>query len=426
MQQLNKYITMIKVGNKLYSFLALLFVFLSILGYQLFTTLLLPLSSDVAGASHLVTYPYRVFLFVLAFFLIVTSPVKKQTKPKNGAVLVYLLFMLVYVIRILTDVFGKHIYIQSGFQSVILQYVFVSIIPSIWAMARCAIYIDYEKLQQWMMIGGCILLGATFITQNTLITAEYSEMVRGQGNIALGTIGFGHTCVSLFIIFFSWIVCHKTKNKAWTVFLIVMMVISLVLMLRAASRGPLVTMAVVFLMYLFSRMKNKVLGIIIALTLILVIWFNMSTILELLGRISPMMEQRMAAAMYEDDSSGRDVLYKQAIDMFLQNPVFGKQFILNSGIYSHNSILDVLIALGLIGALVWIFLLYEDLKIAYWHISQRTSLMVISMLSLQFIIKGLLSGAIYLDNCLAICMMIVLSVSKLNTLREAKDRLAIR
>jgi hypothetical protein len=138
----------------------------------------------------------------------------------------------------------------------------------------------------------------------------------------------------------------------------------------------------------------------------------MSTILELLGRISPMMEQRMAAAMYEDDSSGRNILYKQAVDIFLQNPVFGKQFILNSGIYSHNSILDVLIGLGLIGALVWIYLLYEDLKIAYWHISQRTSLMVIGMLSLQFIMKGFLSGAIYIDNCLAICMMIVLSISK--------------
>jgi hypothetical protein len=403
---------MIKVGNKLYSFVALLFVFLSILGYQLFTTLLLPLSSDVAGASHLVTYPYRVLLFVLALFLIVTSPISKKSKQNRGAVTVYIVFMLVYLIRILIDIFGKHVYIQSGFQTVIVQYVFVSIIPSIWAMTRCAIYIDYERLLHWMMVGGCILLGVTALTQNTLISAEYNEMVRGQGNIALNTISFGHTCVSLFIIFFSWMVCHKTQNWRWNAFLILMMSLSFILMLRAASRGPLVTMVAVFLVYMFSRMKNKVLGFFIAITIILVIWINMSTILELLGRISPMMEQRMAAAMYEDDSSGRNILYKQAVDIFLQNPVFGKQFILNSGIYSHNSILDVLIGLGLIGALVWIYLLYEDLKIAYWHISQRTSLMVIGMLSLQFIMKGFLSGAIYIDNCLAICMMIVLSISK--------------
>lgn len=412
---------MITVGDKLYSFIALLFVFLSLLGYQLATTLLLPLSSDVTGVSHMVTYPYRILLFVLAFFLIIMSPSTKQDKQNKRLVAVYIIFMLIYIIRILIDIYIRRVYIQPGFQTVIVQYLFVSIIPSIWAMAKCAQYIDYEKLLRWLLLGGVVLLGITIMSQNALIDAEYDEMVRGQGNIALDSIGFGHTCVSLFIIFLSWMVCHNEGKRIWKVFLVLMMAMSIILMLRAASRGPLVTFFVVFLLFLFSRMKNKALGLIIAMTIVLLVWLNMSTILGWLGNISPMMEQRMAATMYEDDSSGRDVLYKQAIDIFLQNPVFGKQFILDAGIYSHNSILDVLIGLGFFGAVVWVYLICQNVKIAYRNVLNRTFLMVIGLLSVQFIMKGFLSGAIYTDNCLAICMMVVISGITDNDDEEQQD-----
>lgn len=403
---------MFKVSNRFYSFIALLFVFLSLLGYQLATTVLLPMTSDGTAVSQTVTYPYRAVVFVLAFFLIVATPFEKKISSSPRVTAIYIVFMLVYFIRIFVDIFVRQVYIQPDFQRVVLQYMFIAMIPSIWATARCAKYIDYERLNQWLMIGGVLLLVVTVLNQNSLIAAEYEEMVRGEGNIALGSIGFGHTCVSLFIIFLSWIVCHKQGTRIWKVVLIMLMVLSFVLMLRAASRGPLVSFMVVLLFSLFSRMKNKVVGIIISLIVILLVWVNISTILDWLGSISPMMEQRMAATMYEDDSSGRDSLYKQAIDIFLQNPVLGKQFVLNNGFYSHNSILDVMIGLGFFGALFWIYLIWNDLKLSNRNVLNKTSLITISLLSVQFILKGFFSGAMYTHNELAICMLVVLSVSQ--------------
>jgi O-antigen ligase len=114
--------------------------------------------------------------------------------------------------------------------------------------------------------------------------------------------------------------------------------------------------------------------------------------------------------MYEDDSSGRDILYKEAIDIFLQNPIFGKQFLLNNGTYSHNSILDVMMGLGFCGVLVWIYLIWKDVKLTYHHVFNKTSLMIIGLLSIQSIFKGFLSGAMYMDNGLAVCMIIILSI----------------
>jgi hypothetical protein len=351
-------------------------------------------------------------VFILAFFLIVATPLEKQISLSSRATSIYVVFMLVYFIRILVDIFVRQIYLQPGFQKVVIQYMFMAMIPSIWATARCAKYIDYEKLNKWLMIGGVLLLVETVLNQNSLIAAEYEEMVRGEGNIALGSIGFGHTCVSLVIVFLSWIACHKEGKRIWKAVLIIFMVLSFVLMLRAASRGPLVSFVVVLLFLLFSRMKNKAVGLIISIVVILLVWVNMSTILDWLGSISPMMEQRMAASMYEDDSSGRDSLYKQAFDIFLQNPVLGKQFVLNNGFYSHNSILDVMIGLGFFGALIWVYLLWEDVKLTYQHVLNKTSIMAMGLLSVQFILKGFLSGAMYTSNDLAVCMLVVLSVSQ--------------
>lgn len=405
---------MIKVSNKLYSFIALFFVFLTILGYQLVTTLLLPLSSDVEGLSHTVTYPYRAFVFLLAFFLIVTKPNDSMQASSKRLVTFYVCFMFIYFLRILIDIYVRRVYVDDSFKKTTVQYMFIAMIPSICAVVRCARHIDYEKLNQWLMIGGVVLLGITIRNQNVLIASEYDEMVRGEGNIALNSISFGQTCVTLFIIFMSWIVCHKKRKRIWTVLLVLLMVLSFVLMLRVASRGPLVTFVAVVLFFLFSRAKNKFFGLLISLIVILLVWYYMSTILEWLGSISPLMEQRMAAAIFEDDSSGRDILYREAISIFLQNPILGKQFVLNNGFYPHNSVLDVMIGLGFFGALVWVYLLLKNIKLGYYNVANKTSLMTISLLSVQFIIKGMFSGAMYTQSDLAVCMLIVLATTTNN------------
>ena len=413
---------MIKVSEKLYSFIALLFVFLSLLGYQLATMILLPSSSDVDVASSSVTYPYRAIVFALSFFLIVTSPINKGNKLHKKEVFVYIVFMLLYYVRILIDIFGRGVYLQPGFQRVVIQYMFIVMIPSIWATGRCARNINFEKLNQWLVVGGIVLLGVTVWNQNVLIASEYDEMIRGEGNIALNSISFGHACVSLIVIFLSWVVCHKKEKRLGAILLVLLMFLSFVMMLRIASRGPLVAFVVVIAFFLFSGAKNKLFGLIISLLVVLFVWSNLSTIIGWLGSISPMMEQRMAEAIFEKDSSGRDILFHEAISIFLQNPILGKQFVLNNGFYPHNSILDVMIGLGIFGALVWIFLILKTWKFGFINASNKNSLMTISLLSVQFIIKGFFSGAMYTQNDLAVCMLIVLATTTNNASTPLTER----
>lgn len=404
---------MFKVSNKLYSFVALFYVFLSILGYQLATTILLPLSSDAEVLSTAVTYPYRALVFVLAFFLIVASPQKRKVYSHKKMALLYVIFMGIYFIRILIDVFVRHIYVEPSWRSTVLQYMFVVVIPAIWAIMRCVHYIDYQKLNRWLFGGGLVLLVALIMNQNTLIQIEYDEMIRGESNVAMGSLNLGYSCVVVFLISFS-MLFSKERNKGLKKILIwLVMLVSFVIMLRAASRGPLVTLTIILILFLFSRIKNKAVGAFVSILVIACILVNLTTILNFLGEISPLMEKRMLATINESDASGRDVKFAQAVNLFYQNPFIGEQFVLPDGFYSHNSILDVMIGLGFLGTLIWVYIIIVDFKKSYYSILSQSSLMTISILSLMYIIESFFSGAMYISAKIAICLIIVLSL-KLN------------
>ena len=119
----------------------------------------------------------------------------------------------------------------------------------------------------------------------------------------------------------------------------------------------------------------------------------------------------MSESIYENDSSGRDSLYAQAIDIFMQNPILGKQFVLDDGFYSHNSILDVMIGLGFCGMLIWLYLIWKVFSLSYHNIHGGNLLMLISLLSIRCIVRSFFSGAMYIDNEMAICMIILFSIN---------------
>lgn len=402
---------MIRVNNKLYSFIAILYVFLSLLGYSLATTLFMPLSSNAVVMSSFVTYPYRAIVFALAFFLIVTKPEVTRYVPVRQVTRLYVFFIFIYLVRILIDIYIRKVYVEPGFKTTVIQYMFITMIPAIWATPKCVKYIDYEKLNKWLVFGGVALLVLTVLNQNTLIALEYEEMHRVKGNAAMGSLNLGYTCVICFVLFLSWIVSHNKESFWKKAFLLFFMAISIIIMLRAASRGPFVVFVFIILFCLFSRAKNKELVLIVSIIALLFLWLNISTILGWLGNISPMLEKRMASTVIEGDTSGRESIFGSAISIFLENPVCGKQFVLRNGFYSHNSILDVMIGLGLLGALIWVYLIGKDFKFCFQNVMKKSSLMAISLISTLYIMEGFFSGAMYINHKLVICLIIVFSMS---------------
>lgn len=409
---------MIPISNKLYSQLGLFFIFLSLLGYQLATSLFIPLTSNVAALSTTVTYPYRALVGLLAVVLIVFRPKNAVSVPYSQSSRLSLIFFFIYFLRIFIDIYVRDIYLQPGFRKDVILCVLFSMIPSVWATARCAAYIDYEKLNKYLLWGGVLLLVLFASGQTALISAEYNEMTRIDANVALNSIGLGHSCLSVFLILLYWFLKNNRMKLVQKAFLIVAMFMSLLIMLRAASRGPVVAFLAIVLFFVYSKTRYKIVGAVISVILIIVLVTSMDSLLALLEDISPMMNQRLSAAIYENDSSGRNSLSASALEVFLRNPFLGDRFVLDMGFYSHNSFLDVMIGLGLFGAFVYLYLIVSVFKKAYYNIHNMNAISIISLLSVQMILKSMFSGAIYTDNVFAICMIIVLSTQGIHTIPQ--------
>src|SRR5690554_6007945 len=88
--------------NKLNIFFSTLNFVLVFIGYQLATSLFLPVSSDLEGISRSVTIPYRAFALLISIFVIILN-FKRKSK-KTSLVLVILgIYWIALIIRIFYD-----------------------------------------------------------------------------------------------------------------------------------------------------------------------------------------------------------------------------------------------------------------------------------------------------------------------------------
>ena len=177
---------------------------------------------------------------------------------------------------------------------------------------------------------------------------------------------------------------------------------------------------ILLLLMLYSRFKNKNVAIIISIIAVIVLWLNLDAIINFMGEISPMMEQRMSASANEGDSSGRDYLFASAIDVFMRNPAFGEKFVIDIGYYSHNSLLDVMMALGILGGLTWIYLMIKDIQATNRNVLSQSPLMIVGFLSVNEIVEHMFSGTIYTSSRTIALMVIVLMLQK--TLTSQTDQ----
>lgn len=410
---------MIILSNKFYSFLALLFVVLIAFGYQIVTSLFLPVVSDESAVSTTVTYPYRALMLLLALMLIVSKPNRPQRFVYNRATTVFIVFFIIYFLKILIDLFYRDVYVEPDWRHTTIQYIFLSVLPSMWATIKCGRYIDYDRLNKWLVWCSVALLVILVVNQNSLLQYEYDESNRMDANVAMGSLSLGYTSCAIFYISLAWFLYFE-KRLVWKSFLVLMMVASFVIMLRAASRGPIMAFVILLLLMLYSRFKNKNVAIIISIIAVIVLWLNLDAIINFMGEISPMMEQRMSASANEGDSSGRDYLFASAIDVFMRNPAFGEKFVIDIGYYSHNSLLDVMMALGILGGLTWIYLMIKDIQATNRNVLSQSPLMIVGFLSVNEIVEHMFSGTIYTSSRTIALMVIVLMLQK--TLTSQTDQ----
>ncbi len=396
-------------------FISTLNFVLLFVGYQVITGIFLPSSSDLEGISRAVTIPYRAFALLISLLAIGLNLKRKSIKFPIGLKLL-LVYWGLLIIRIFYDLnLREDIYIRESFQ--LWMFIFGMCIPAIISVYKSFEAINLDLAFYWIIGLIALTLVITFFSNQTLLMNSEELIGRQSANIALNTISFGHLGtmgIILALFFFT----KRNTNLFMKVLLIIFIIMATFSMLRAGSRGPIFSLLIVLLFWMFSQRKDILIGLVSLILIFSVIFIFLEQILDFIGNVSPIMEDRLRASIYEKDTSAREPYYKYALQAFLEHPFLGKQFAIFRGeegyIYPHNIMLEAFMATGIIGGGVFLTFLVISLKKSYILIKKNAEHFWLSLILIHQIMYNTTSGTFYENYLLSGLLCAIFIYYKIN------------
>src|SRR5690554_4933488 len=132
-----------KDTNRYNIFFSTLNFVLMFIGYQLATSLFLPVSSDIEGISRTVTVPYRAFALLVSLIVILLN-YRNKIGQSHLAIKVLLFFWIALIIRIFYDT-NVRFDINLKDTSQLWLYVFGIVLPAMYSVIKSYRAVDLKK-----------------------------------------------------------------------------------------------------------------------------------------------------------------------------------------------------------------------------------------------------------------------------------------
>lgn len=390
--------------SKINVFFTTLNVLLAIAGYQFFTTLLFPLMPGIE-ASRIVTVPYRAFALGVTLITILLN-IRSRIK-LDRVVKLLLVFWAFLLLRFFYDIGIRYdIYVRSDIiNRVLMSMIPLTLIP-MYSVMKSYKNINFDKLLKWTYILFSITVFIAFFTNEAF---QETTSDRLGANMALNTISTGHLGLSTLVL--SFIMFRRTK-KGWRKSLIGLIgAFSLLIMLRAGSRGPLLAAIGILAVWLYSGTKYKIVNLVI-LSIVTAVGFLLSDYIMLfISNISPALYGRFMYKVEVGQFDDRAPLFKYAIDSFLDSPLLGKNFGIYSSYgylsYTHNIVLEAFMQVGIFGGIILIYILAKSILKASSLIIMKSPYMWLGIILFQEIMKNMVSGSFYYNSLLSILIVLL-------------------
>ena len=350
------------MNSKTYNFLSFSAIIL-VFGFELRTFLVsfMPIS--------VLTSIICALLFIVYFILFSKSKVKIL---KFDFLVGF--FLTLYGIRLIYEIFytNQSQVLFANEITFLVYYVFLMIVP--YLLGRI---IKFERLKTnkilkilLFLYSICLVLslGNVFGNLDSNATGRYGA------NEALDTIAYGHLALSYCILAYGFFNNENSKLRNIWILLVAFGIISMVL---ANSRSPFVAFFLLVLIIFYLNFNIK-------------LFFGAAIIILLLttqiDRINEYLVYTLQSNFFDrfssifdfenDNSNGRDELFSQGFNIFLDNPLFGNNLLIRNsdfnGIYVHNLFIEVLMSLGLIGFIPFFLIILRVIKKGIFILKKNT------------------------------------------------------
>ncbi len=372
--------------------------------------------------SNPINIGFRILFLALSIFIILINLLVTQQKTIKIGWLLFTLFWLMYSLRLIYNIEIEKLAYLNTDAFFVYSFAFgVCLIPSI-AIYGSAKYIDYIstiKLSFWIILLSnlCIAysilsFGNWNLSEILLSRAAVKVKIGGQEKSIVNeiTIGFfGQVLAILSIHFLNFPIYKNTKFKY---FLYICLIIGLLNLLMGASRGPMLFFVILFLIELYLVIKNtnnlRLLLIKIAIFSFLTISFSVPIIVQKIESGEIALINRLfftAEIQLNDKKEEREYLIESAIRQFKESPIIGDAYVtrhfylFNS--YSHNLLLDVLMATGILGALIFggmLFFIFSKLKWIVKNIKSQPIYSSYLILFISIFLMTMTSGGLFMSS----------------------------
>lgn len=204
-------------------------------------------------------------------------------------------------------------------------------------------------------------------TSGGFVKTEYGLNYQTTSYLAAYATGF---CIYFLLNFRKIDWYFPFRKKSMPIIFFILLIVNFISILVSGGRGGLILFIVLILFYLYFVVKQYKFSfksvIFINVVILLVVFFVYKSI-EIVSNLSLSTNgfKRIIASVEAGDSSGRDIIYLQALDIVKDSPILGHglgSVFLELGFYSHNFFIDALVETGIIGCI-----LFSVLLVVMWN-----------------------------------------------------------
>lgn len=360
-----------------------------------------PLVASLAGLfgveSFQISIIFRLLVLLISLFILLTYFANRSQSFTSRHLIALLIFWFAYLLRLSYETLNDAVTLSREPLDYWLWSIGACIFP---ALALSTIRKECTHLAALLptwILTYIVVITVLFYGSGTYLSADGIETEIGRLNIkGLDPISSGHIGSSLVILSFWQLFFQWRKRIFWQIIGAVASLAGFYLVFLSGSRGPLLALLIVLLVFAAAIGKRKIVPYVFSLA---IVFFILTPIL------SNIMDQGDYSALNritnftqgEDLSiATRQMSYVGALTQFFESPIFGDSIEEKlTGFYPHNVILEAFMATGLIGGVAFLFLLAFTTQTAFKILLSRSSSGWVALIYLQYLIAAQTSGAIY-------------------------------
>lgn len=337
--------------------------------------------------------------------------------------------MIVHIIRFKTHfwhgkmLWGILIMVLAMFLSMInaeelsVNYFFYAVVGLLYALIYLFYRNSIENDRIPYLLKTMVLMGIVVSVEVMIFYLRVDDIAFALQTKAI-KLGWGiSNYIATYLVMFIPTTIYFAKQAKHNIFWIALSLFEIIMLLFTASRGGILAFAVISVPLLIYLLKSKhwkrtLLNFVLsvgAITLIVLLKLDLFTALFF----------RFRNLMLDD--SGRFEIYREAIAVFAEYPLFGGGLfarIDGNEVYHmyHNTFLHTLATLGLVGLVGLLWQLWVQITVVFRQMKQTTFILGISLLGAH--IHGMVDNIYFMPQFMILMLILVSIVEKSNLLLD--------